>query len=353
MTKYQTQPKRSYEESSTSKRVIGYLSVAAAIWAAYEVLGIGNIFGYIGLSNDDAAAKAAEDMLLTIFDPIGFMILVSLLVVTIIFFVAARTPVTKGSLIATALFFVLSFFRVSMIFPLIFTGLGSATAIVANDPDIRAPATEEYALDPAQLVRYQGDEGVRVVTAFANISDEHWESATLVLTYSDAAGAACGSYEHVERLIAPQERVEVASEFLAATSRYADPSCVPVTATAELTTIDIDSRTGGAEPDPRPQRSAMPELASLSISEEPLIAGGVVMLSVTGSVDPAAVEGLRGPNGQAQLPMAFELVNHEGLRLAWCFKPEEVQPDGSFVTRQYHSPVEPGLYASVAVVPEC
>lgn len=327
-----------------SHPVLGFLSVAAALWAVYEVLGIGNVFGYVGLSNDDAAAKAQEDVAQAFFDPVGFVVLLGLLGATIVFYWITKTGVTKGSLIATAILFVLSFFRVSMIFPLIFSGMGTAVATVSNESDSRAPRAEEYVLDTAQLVRYEGDEGVRVTTALTNTTDEHWESATVVLTYSDAAGAVCGTYERNEDFLAPQERVEVTTEFLAAATRFVDPSCVPATAEAELTSIDMDSRAEIPESDYEGRRPTAPELTSLSVAETAGIVDSVVMLSVTGAVVP----GVEGP-----LPMAFELVDHDGLRLAWCFKPEDVQPDGSFVTKQYHSPVEPGLYTSVAVVPSC
>ena len=349
MTQHQTLRQRRYEW----RPVLGFLSVAAALWAAYEVLGIGNLFGYAGLSNDDAAAKAQEDALAAFFDPIGFMILLALLGATITFFAIARTGVTKGSLIATALLFVLSFFKVSMIFPMLFSAMGTMGTTVSNESDARAPVTEEYLLDPAQLIIYQGGEGVRIATAFANTGDEHWEAATLLLTHNDASGVVCGVYEHVERFLGPGQRVEVTTEFLAAATRYADPSCVPVAASAELTSIDVDSRAEIPEADYVQQDSAAPELASLYVSEEPGIVSSVVTVSVAGAVSPEAVDSLQGTDGRARLPMAFELVDHEGQRLAWCFAPEDVQPDGGFITGKYHSPVEPGSYASVAIVPSC
>lgn len=332
--------------------VTGVLSMAVLCWAAWEILGIGNAFGYDGLSVDDAEAKMAEDGFAIFFDPVGFLIALGLVIASFVIHKVGGTRLTLGGLIATAALFVLSFFRVSMLVPMLFTSIGGVSSVYSSD-DLRAPTAENSVVEPAQLIMYQGGEGVRIATAFTNASDEHWESATLVLTYSDAAGAPCGVYERKESFLAPQQRVEVTTEFLSAVTRYADPACVPVTAAAELASIDVDSRAEIPEADYRRQETTVPGLASLSIIEEPLIAGGVVMLSVTGSVDPAAVEGLRGSNGQAQLPMAFELVDHSGLRLAWCFTPEDVQPDGSFVTRQYHSPVEPGLYAFVATVPEC
>ncbi|GAA1604179.1 hypothetical protein [Leucobacter chromiireducens] len=344
-------PKR--RRFDTHDVVTGVLSMAVLCWAAWEILGIGNAFGYEGLSVDDAKAKMSEDNIAIIFDPVGFLIALGLVIASFIIHKVGGTGLTLGGLIATAALFVLSFFRVSMLVPMLFGAIGGMTSTVYSSDDLRVPTADNSIVDPGQLIMYQGGEGVRIATAFANTSDEHWESATLALEYSDASGVVCGVYEHVERFLGPGQRVEVSTEFLAAATRYADPSCVPVAASAELTSIDVDSRAEIPEADYVQQDSAAPELASLYVSEEPGIVSSVVTVSVAGAVSPEAVDSLQGTDGRARLPMAFELVDHEGQRLAWCFAPEDVQPDGGFITGKYHSPVEPGSYASVAIVPSC
>lgn len=338
---------------------LNVLSLLVVLFAAYEALGVDNLFAYQGLSNDDAEANMMGDMLEALFDPIGFVIMLGLLIASIVIYVialnsAGSDTMPKVTLVITSILFVLGFFKVTIIIPMLFSAAGSMGATTQNAPDNRAPIADEYTLDAAELIQYQGGDGVRVATAVTNAGSEHWQSATVSIGYSDANGIACGQLEHEAEFVAPGERRMITTDFLAASIAYSDPACVPASATADLTNIDIDSRAEIASSDYEQARDSatLTPLTGLSIFEQP-DALGITYLAVAGSIDPAALPGLVQANGEAALPLGFETVDQQGLRLVWCFEADDITADGTFTTGKYHSPVDPGQFVSVAVVPRC
>ena len=340
-------------ESQKTQIVLNVASVILALVAVYEVLGVSDFFAVKGQSNDDAQALAEDSAWKLLFDPAGFALLLTLFVAAIVLHsVSKRMPgfsnaLTRAGLITTGVAFVLSLFRISMIFPLLSGGMGMVTNEIQNGSDVRAPAPEEFVLEAAQLIQYREATGVRITSALTNSSGNHWQSATVALTYTDAGGTVCGGLEQIEDFIAPGQQRPISTKFLSAPIYYSDPSCVPAAATAELVSIDVDSRSQINTAD---YEGAAIAFDSLLPDEEPWVGDGAVKLSVTGTVAPDSMSALS--NG-TNLPVGFEVVDQQGFRLDSCFKPGAVASDGTFTTRGFHSPVAPGEFPAVIVVPEC
>lgn len=343
------QPKR--PQSLWKQIVFNVFSILLALYAVYEVLGVSSLFEMEGKSHDDAAIAFDSFALTLFFDPLGFAILLALLVFTFVIHILSKEitwysdAVTRAGLITAAVAFVLSFFRVSMIFPAFFGGLGMMSAEIDNEPDVRTPAAQEFVLEPAQLIQYNDASGVRISTAVANNSVDFWQTATVAITYADAAGTVCGTHEQVEDYIGPGQQRAVTTPFLTAAIYYTDPSCVPATASAELVLIDVDSR---SQIPPTDYAGTVPVFDSLMATEDPWIDGSTVKLSVTGFVAPGSLGALEDVG---RLPVGFEVADGQGLRLSACFDADSVSQDGSFATQSFHSPLAPGVFHSVLVIP--
>lgn len=350
----QGRPRPPKEHGRRKQSVLNVLGILVALYAVYEALGVSNFFDVTGMSNDDAKMAAESMAWKLLFDPAGFALSLSLLVSAFVIHALSKqmqafsTAATRTGLIVTGAAFVLSFFKVSIVFPLLFSSLGIAANELKNGSDVRTPAAEEFILEAAQLIQYRGSPGVRIASALTNNSKDHWQNATVAVTYTDAGGAACGGLEQIEDHIAPGQQRAMVTDFLSAAMYYSDPSCVPVTATAKLVSIDIDSRPEIMQAD---YESTALVFDSLMPLEEPGIGGGVVKLSVAGALSPESMSTLRDGT---RLPVGFEVADQQGLRLDRCFKPDDVAADGTFTTGTYHSPVDPGEFPFVIVVPaEC
>jgi hypothetical protein len=351
----QQQPQHKGVPEYKKQRVLNILSILVALGAGFEVFGISGLFAFTGMSNDDAEEAFEGVALAAFFDPVGLLIMVTLLIAAfIIHAISKRMPrfsnaMTRTGLITTVVFFVFSFFRISTVLSMFVGAAGAGLNMVQNEADVRTPTAEEFTLDEAQLIQYRGDDGIRIMSALTNNGEEHWESATVSVTYSNAEGTACGREKSVENFMSPGETRAITTKFLTAAIYYDDPSCVPATVAAELVSIDVDSRSEIVASDYE-RRAPDPGFVSLALIEEPWIMSSPVKLSIAGTVAQESMDALI--EGE-RLPVGFEAVDHQGLRLNWCFKPDEVTPDGSFTTREFHSPIDPGTFASVAVVPEC
>jgi hypothetical protein len=353
---YHAAPQAQYPRPPAHKPQIflNIASILVVLWALFEALGLANLFAFAGLTNDDADAAASSMVLEGLFDPIGFAIMLALLTAALVIHLCSRAmrhfsnAMTRTGLIITTVLFVLSFFRISMLLPFLFGSLGMMSNEGQNGPDERTPTAEEFSLEPAQLITYREAQGVRISGALANISDEPWQAATVSLSFSDAAGTVCGQFEHVEEFVSAGERRPMTTQFMDAAGNYDSASCTPVSATAELVRIDVDTRSESATLDYE-SNQPVPAFASLAPVEQEVISG-IVELSVAGVVAPESLSVLREGS---TLPVGFEVVDQQGLRLNWCFEPSDVAPDGSFTTRDFHSPVDPGEFPTVVVVPEC
>lgn len=329
--------------------LLNVLSLLIALYAVNEVLGLSNAFALHGMTNDDVEIAMESTGWKLLFDPVGTALLIALLVsVFAIHRKSKKMPwfsnrMTKVGLVTTATAFVLSLFRVSVIFPVVFTSVGLASNQLQNGSDVRVPAAEEFVFEPVQVIHYSDAGGVRLATAFTNNSKDHWQSATVAITYSDAAGTKCGGHQQTEDYIAPGQQRAITTKFLSAVGHYRDPLCVPVVATAELASIDLDSRT---EISPADYERAVPVFDSLVPLEEPS-ADGSITLSVTGTVAADS----RGALQAGSLPVGFEMADQNGLRFNWCFALGDVASDGSFTTPTLHSIVDPGDSLSVMVIP--
>lgn len=339
-------------KSSEGGIVAGIFSLTgfvAMLWMIYEVLGIGNIFGYSGLSNDDAESRASDSMVEAFFDPIGFLVTTFLLVTAIISFRLARTTIAKGSMIVSIIFYVLSFFRVSVVFPMLFSAFGMGGATLENIPDERVPTAEELVIGTPELALYRKSNGTRVMTTLTNATAEHWESAKISVTVHGADGAVCAEFDHTESRIGPGEQRDYVSEFLNPAYDYRKYSCVPTSATVTGLTVDVDSRSQIDEA-AYGMIQRMPDFAVLNVQETTRSYADVIDVSVVGALTPESL-GVIGDD--LKFDVRFEIADSSGLRLDWCFKPQEISADGSFNTGKYHSPVDPDIFVTVIPVPGC
>ncbi|MFC7621500.1 hypothetical protein [Microlunatus sp. GCM10028923] len=351
-TGYLLPPKR----HATAAIILNLLGIAAMLWMLYEAIGIEHIFDYQGLSNDDAEAKAARDMAELVWDPAGLAATTFILVVSIVIHLIARhlakpgrSTTTKVTMIISVVFYTLSFFRISMVIPLLFSAVGSVSATAQNEPDTRIPSAQELKIEESRLVVYHDTNGTRVTTVLTNATDEHWQSATIKITVLAADGAACTEGKVEEEWLAPGERREVVTSFLDPTDDFSDPSCVPENVKVSRVRVDVDSR---KEIDPFEYTSsaAEPVFTSLSPVEETESHSSEVKVSVAGILAPESMK-LRDRTGS--LPRRFEIADAQGRRLAWCFEPGKVAEDGSFTTDEYLRRVDPGKFVKAITVPEC
>lgn len=338
--------------------ILRVLSIVAMLWMVYEVLGVSNLFGYGGLSNDDLEDRRMGDALTAIFDPIAWVVTTFILVVSIVINsvakriasrVGATSTTTKVSMIISIVFYVLGFFRVSMIFPMIFAGIGSMGQTMENPSDQRVPTSEELVIAAPQLVQYNDSNGTRISTSLTNATEEHWEFATVVISVLAEDGTQCLQHEIKETWLAPGEHRDITSTFFDPAVYYSDPSCVPGAAEIANTVVDIDSR---SEIDQARYQgsSTQPVYAMLTPVEESGILPSIVNLSVHGKL---AEESLGLIRSDGSFEAGFEVADAQGVRLAWCFRPHEIAEDGSFTTRNFHSPIDPGVYLTAVAVPEC
>ncbi|NLC97635.1 MAG: hypothetical protein GX678_00950 [Actinomycetales bacterium] len=334
------------------------LGIAAMLWMIYEVLGVSNLFGYGGLSNDDLDGRRMGDALTAFFDPIGWVITTFILVVSIIIHSVAKriarragttSTTTKVSMIISIVFYVLGFFRISMIFPMLFSTIGSMGQVSENLPDQRVPTTEELVVAAPQLAHYHDSNGTRISTSLTNATDEHWESAAITITVNGAEGDVCTQFEHEESWIAPGEQRDYVSGFLNPAIDYSSSSCIPTNVTVTGSSVDIDSRSQINEADYAATHDT-PEYAALTVQETAGILSSYIDVSVVGSLAPESLNMIRD---DGSFVGGFEIADATGVRLEWCFKPYEVSVDGDFNTRKFHSPVEPGVYVNVVALPVC
>ena len=336
--------------------VLNIAALAVMAWMIYEVLGIGNLFQYKDLSSDDAETQLEMDALQVLFDPVGFVMTTTILTLAIAIHLIARnltrpqrSTVTKASMIISIVFYGLSFFRITAIVSFLFASIGSSAATTQTAPDTRIPSSEELLIEPPQLAEYIDSNGTRVISAFTNTGDDHWESALVLVSLQASDGSVCMDVELEADWIGPGERRELVSKFLEPAMYFSDPSCVPTNATVSETIIDVDSRSEKGIDDYE-SRSFSPKYASLAVYEEEWIIPGQVSVSVAGALTPESVEFLASNDS---LRGGFEITDLDGNRLAWCFKQGDVGSDGSFRTNAYHSPVDPSRFTSVIAVPNC
>lgn len=213
-------------------------------WMIHEALGIGNLFDFSGLTNGDAAARAdADEFAAMIFDLEWLMISSLLLVVSCEIHWINGSSVSRVSMFITIIFYVLSFFNVSMVTSLLFTSLGKASAEASRESDARAPSVTELVIETPQIAQYHGSNGIRVTNSVTNATEEYWETMTVKTTVLAADGTACMDFEREERWVAPGEQRKLISGFLDPAVYFSDPNCVPASATTVAVEVDVDSRT--------------------------------------------------------------------------------------------------------------
>lgn len=343
-----TPPKPVYSASKT-EILLNILGLFAMLWMVYEVLGISNLFAFNGLSNDDAELARESVVLDALFNPVGFVITTALLAAVIVIFVVARTTTTKVTMIVSIVLYVLSFFRISFIFSMLFASAGMVGLSIEAVPDQRSPAAEEIIVTPAELATYTDSTASRVMTTLTNATDDHWESVTFTVTVQDANGIVCESLTAEEQWLAPGATRNYVSRLLGPDIFQDDHSCVPTSASVMPVSIDIDSREKINESDYR-GAGLMPTYGELVVREETHFVPELAKVSVTGSLAPESL-GLIAETGS--FTAGFEVADAEGRRLQNCFKPRDIAPDGTFSSRPFFDPVDAGLYVTVIPIPEC
>lgn len=329
-----------------------------SVYAVYTAFGVSEVFGYsAGLSHDDAELakqQSTEDIAIGILLPTDSIILFLLLAVVTALHVGARksafgiTWMTRTGMLVTLGSFVLSLFKVSVLFPMLFSMIGFGVSTASSPSDLHAPSAKEYVLSDIKLITYTSDAN-RVTASVTNTSSYDWESVTVDFILKDAAGKACYRANQQLKYIGQGQVAQLVSGRID-TYMLSQPSCGVAAVTAAVTGFDVDSRSAKA---PENDVHQAPVFTSLKPLLEPDTLG-ILRASVTGVVDRTSLEKLDLTTGsQDTSEFMFELVRTDGVRLDMCFKPKVIAPDGSFITGPYHSPVDQGEIASAVFVPNC
>jgi hypothetical protein len=332
-----------------------------AVYAVYTAFGVSKLFSYsVGLSPDDAELawqQSIDDVAMGILLPIDSIILFVLSAVVTALHVGARkseigaTRMTKTGMVVTLGSFVLSLFKFSVFFPMLFSSIGYGASMAHSSPDrhapsayssdLHAPSDKEYVLSDVELIGYTSD-AKRVTASIKNTSSYDWESATVNFVLKDAAGKACYRADHEVKYIGKGQAAQLSTGRIE-THMLTQPNCRATAVTMVVTQFDADSRSPKA---PGNDAQPAPSFTSLKPLVEPDAIGNLGA-SVTGIVDGASTGRLNTGD------LMFELVRADGVRLDMCFKPKVIAPDGSFITGRYHSPVGPGEITSAVFVPNC
>lgn len=337
---------------------VGLISLLIAAYAVYTALGVSQVFGYsTGLSQDDAERvrqQSIEDIAMAMLLPIDSIILALLLAVVAILHRAARkssfgiTWMTRTGMLVTLGSFVLSLFKVSVLFPMLFSAAAFGVSIANSPSDLHTPSAEEYVLSDVQLVTYTSD-ARRVTASVTNTSSYDWESVTVDFILKDAAGNACYRAKQELKYVGQGLVAQLVTRRIDS-YMFSQPTCAVTAVTATVTGFDVDSRAAKA---PENDGHQAPVFTSLRPLVEPDTLGNL-RASVTGVVDGASLEKLDPKTrSQGTREFMFELVRTDGVRLDACFSPKVIAPDGNFVTGSYHSPVDQGEIASAVFVPNC
>lgn len=337
---------------------VGLVSISISIYAVYTAFGVSEVFGYAtGLSHDDAEVvrqQSTEDIAIGMLIPIDSIILCLLLAVVTILHRAARksafgiTWMTRTGMLVTLGSFVLSLFKVSVLFPMLFSAAAFGVSIANSPSDLHTPSAEEYVLSDVQLVTYTSD-AKRVTASVTNTSSYDWESVTVDFILRDAAGNACYRANQDLKYVAPGQVAQLVTGRID-TYMFSQPSCGVTGVTVAVTGFDVDSRSAKG---PENDVHQAPVFNSLRPRIEPDTLGNL-RASVSGIIDGNSLEKLDPKTrSQGTHEFMFELVRTDGVRLDTCFSPKVIAPDGSFVTASYHSPVDQGEIASAVFVPNC
>jgi hypothetical protein len=329
-----------------------------AVYAVCTAFGVPELFSYsAGLSRDDAELarqQSIEDIATGILLPIDSIILFVLSAVVTALHVGARksefgaTRMTKTGMFVTLGSFVLSLFKFSVFFPMLFSSIGYGASMAHSSPDLHAPSAEEYVLSDVELIGYTSD-AKRVTASIKNTSSYDWESVTVDFVLEDAAGKACYRADQEVKYVGKGQAAQLSTGRIE-TYMLSQPSCRATAVQTAVTQFDADSRSTKA---PENNAHRTPSFTSVKPLIEPDALGNL-SASVTGVVDGASLKHLNLETGRLDTgELMFELVRADGVRLDMCFKPKVIAPDGSFTTSRYHSPVGPGEIASAVLVPNC
>ncbi|MGO4190592.1 hypothetical protein AB4Y67_02875 [Arthrobacter sp. YAF17] len=329
-----------------------------AVYAIYTAFGVSEVFGYsAGLSYDDAELvkqQSAGDVAMGMLLPTDSILLFLLLAVVTALHVGARKSVfgitwmTRTGMLVTLGSFVLSLFKISVLFPLLFSMIGFGVSTAGSPSDLHAPSAKEYVLSDVELITYTSGAN-RVTGSVTNTSSYDWETVTVDFILKDKAGKACYRANQQLKYIGQGQVAQLVTGRIE-TYMLAQPSCGATAVTMAVTGFDVDSR---STKDPENDAPQVPAFTSLKPLLEPDTLG-MLRASVTGVVDRTSREQLDLKTGsQDTSEFMFELVRTDGVRLDMCFKPKVIAPDGSFMTGRYHSPVDQGVIASAVFVPHC
>lgn len=238
--------------------------------------------------------------------------------------------------------FVLSLFKVSVLFPMLFSMIGFGVSTASSPSDLHTPSAKEYVLSDVKLITYTSDAN-RVTASIKNTSSYDWESVTADFILKDAAGKACYRANQELKYIGKGKVAQLVTGRID-TYMLSQPSCGVTAVTVAVTGFDVDSRSAKA---PENEVHQAPVFTSLKPLLEPDTLG-ILRASVTGVVDRTSLKQLDLKTGSQDTSseFMFELVRTDGVRLDMCFKPKVIAPDGSFITGGYHSPVDQGDIAS-------
>ena len=331
------------------------LALGAGVTSLAFLFDVGKLWAYRGMSQDDIAIAMEEHLYEVAFSlllPIDFVALGFMVLAWLLHRRVKRTPYSPalvsgfGFWLAVAVF-VFSFFKASLLAPLLSMSMGSSSAQFSADHDVQIVEEGEAAISDVESIRYQipgsGSEVRRATGTVTNAGVDNWEKAIMRVEFLDDAATVCLT-EHLE---VPYIAAGMSRDFSTpkmSRPEYSSATCEPTQVKMTLMAYDLDSR---SNPDPVDYASEAAPIAAVVVEEDHV--AGNVFLSVAGEI-PEAAE----PSPAAVLSgMDFEVMDAQGIRLDWCFRGTPVEGDpGRFQSKRFHSPVAKGVYVE-AVAAAC
>lgn len=330
------------------------LTVAAillVLWSIWTFFGLDGLFFYEDVKTaDDLKIRREEAMFdmgwgfILPVDPM--LLLIALLSFGVCWagghFFVVRPVMTKASFIMVVIVFALSLPKWLM--PFGWLGYGFGESIVASriPSDLRTPTAEQAPVSDVQLVRYT-DDNFRVTGVVTNATDDVWEEASVNLAMLDDAGTVCAASSVELEWMTPGQ-----SEMVA-TQRYGifDRECEPTHAEVVVNRYDRDSRTIETSIPARVPSNPFAELHLIE-REDNL---GLTRVHIEGRLTEEALAALSDGERVSAPEVQLEMVRADGVREgdSWLWDYRNI--DGTVATQEFHSPVDPGEFVGVAVVP--
>ncbi|HEU5223061.1 MAG TPA: hypothetical protein VFU07_05195 [Candidatus Lumbricidophila sp.] len=175
--------------------------IALVVFAVYTLLGIGKLFAFHRGMSAEESKRAMDDVArefgISLLIPLDPLLIGIAVLSVVLYFVAKRLTydreAAKSPMVISLICLGLSFFKISLIVPMMFASMSQLTSHSATGPSIKAPDIGEYSATSVALV--PESRNFQVTGTVTNLSDYDWVSAVAVAEMVDKTGKACYSID--------------------------------------------------------------------------------------------------------------------------------------------------------------